>query len=325
MTIPAVLLGLSTLLGLAPVLFPVALVFDLGRLALTRRPMMASRLLAFALVYLLDEALGLLSLLVIWLGAGLGPGRARRLLDGTYAVQRLWAGVLFEASRLLLGLRYEVEGDEACAPGPVIVFVQHASILDTLVPTRFVTHRHGIRLRFVLKKELLVSPCLDVAGHRLPNVFVDRSSTQTAREVGRIRALATGMGAREGALIYPEGTRATPAKRAHALGKLAASDPALHAKASRLRHVLPPRIGGPLALLEGAPEADCVFVAHRGLEGFAHVADLFGGGLVGRAVRIGMWRVPRAEVPTTEAERVAWLYAQWQRVDDWLERAGASS
>ena len=97
-----------------------------------------------------------------------------------------------------------------------------------------------------------------------------------------------------------------------------ACDPALQARARQLRHVLPPRLGGPLALLEGAPEADCVFVAHRGLEGFERVTDLWSGGLVNGVVRVRMWRVPRAEVPSAPAERIAWLYDQWQCVDDWL-------
>lgn len=318
LTIPGVAVALVLLSALAPVLLPIALTLDVARWARSRRPPMACRLLAFALVYLCAEVVGLAALSAVWLGAGLGASRRGRLVDATYAVQRAWAGALFGAARALLRLRFVVEGDACATPGPVIVLVQHASLVDTLVPTVFITQRHGIRLRFVLKRELLASPCLDVAGQRLPNVFVDRSATQSDREIERIRALASGLGAAEGALIYPEGTFYSPAKRARALARLAESDGALHARASALVHVLPPRLGGPLALLEGAPDADCVLVAHRGLEGFARYRDLLEGGLVGRVVRIRMWRVPRRDVPLDRAGRVRWLYDQWTARDEWV-------
>jgi 1-acyl-sn-glycerol-3-phosphate acyltransferase len=319
-TIPGLFVALALVTCLAPLLVLLALTFDAVRGALRGTPWMASRLLAFAWVYLANEAWGLVALGALWIVAGVGPARRQRLVDWTYAVQRAWAGVLFASSRALLGLRYEVEGGEHVRPGPLLVFVQHASLLDTLVPTIFITARHGIRLRFVLKKELLVSPCLDVAGQRLPNVFVDRSASQTEREVSNIRALASGLGPSEGVIVYPEGTRFTPKKKARALERLAASDPALHARAARLAHVLPPRLGGPLAMLEGAPDADCLFVAHRGLEGFAHYEDMLSGGLVNGRVRVQMWRVPRAEVPMARDARVVWLYDAWQRVDDWHAR-----
>jgi 1-acyl-sn-glycerol-3-phosphate acyltransferase len=322
-TIPAVTVGLAVALALAPIALPLALVHDLVRFVTARRPFMALRLYAFAIVYLLDEVLGLVALGACWFGAGLGRGRRDRLLRATYAVQGLWASVLFGAARALLGLRFEVEGDDAVRPGPLHVFVQHTSVLDTLIPTIFVTRRHGIRLRFVLKKELLVSPCLDVAGHMLPNVFVDRASAQSDREIARIKALAEGLGPGEGTLIYPEGTRATPSRRAHALSKLAASDPALHARASALRHLLPPRIGGPLALLEGGPDADCLLVGHVGLEHAVHVEDVLAGALVGRVVRVRMRRVSRRDVPAERRARIEWLYDAWQEVDDWV--AGVSA
>ena len=194
LTFPLVALAASLGTSLAPLLFTLALAHDLACFALSRRPFMLVRLVAFALFYAWAELVGLAMLGVVWLASLASREREATLVARTYAVQRRWAHALFVFARALLSLRFEVEGDAHVEPGPVIVLVNHASLLDTLLPTIFVTHAHDLRLRFVLKEELLVSPCLDVAGLRLPNVFVDRSSTQTGRELERIRALSSHLG-----------------------------------------------------------------------------------------------------------------------------------
>ncbi|HRE89632.1 MAG TPA: 1-acyl-sn-glycerol-3-phosphate acyltransferase, partial [Myxococcota bacterium] len=85
----------------------------------------------------------------------------------------------------------------------------HTSLVDTLLPTTYLTARRGLKLRWVLKRELLVDPCLDVAGSRLPNAFVARDGSDTEKALAQVRALATDLPADEGVLIYPEGTRFT--------------------------------------------------------------------------------------------------------------------
>jgi 1-acyl-sn-glycerol-3-phosphate acyltransferase len=176
----------------------------------------------------------------------------------------------------------------------------------------------------VLKRELLADPCLDVAGRRLPNYFV-RRGTGEAQEVERVRALARGLGRREGVLIYPEGTRFTPQRRARAIARIAERDADLAARAERLRHVLPPRLGGVRALLEGAPGADVVVIAHHGLGGLRSISEIWRGGLVGIVVRVRMTRIPRSEVPEGETARAEWLYDVWRDVDEWLERRAAGA
>jgi hypothetical protein len=42
---------------------------------------------------------------------------------------------------------------------------------------------------------------------------------------------------------------------------------------------------------------------------------LVAGKLVGRTIRVWMWRVSAADVPRDAEGRADWLYAQWQRVD----------
>jgi 1-acyl-sn-glycerol-3-phosphate acyltransferase len=315
-TVASVVVGLVLVTALLPALLVVGLAVDAVRRLASGVPPTAARLALFLWVYLFAEVAGLLALAALWV-ASLGGRRRAWLLETTWRFQQWWAGALFGAVRGLFGLRLEVEGEELVAPGPVIVLIRHASIVDNLLPSVLVARPHGIHLRYVLKRELLADPCLDVAGKRLPNYFV-RRGTGEAREVAMVRALAEGLGPGDGVLIYPEGTRFTEQRRARAIERIAGRDPELGARAARLRRLLPPRLGGVGALLDGAPSADVVVIAHRGFDGLRLVRDIWRGGLVGLVVRVRITRVPRAEVPEEAAARAEWLYDLWQGIDEWL-------
>lgn len=314
-TVPAVVAGFVLVTALLPVLVVALVAYDAGRALRGRGRFSAVRLLLFGWVYLAVETAGLTAMLLFWLASGFG--RARRLyVTLTYALQGWWAAALFRAMRLLFRVGLEVEGDEANAPGPMVLMMRHASLADTLLPTVLVLRRHKIRLRYVLKRELLWDPALDVAGNVLPNCFLDRRSTDAAAEVERVRALGVGLGERDGVLIYPEGTRFTPEKRERALEALRRRFPHLVERAEALRGVLAPRQAGVLALLEAGTAV--VVCAHVGLDGLSHVKRVWRGGLVGVIVRVAFWRIPAGEIPTGEEARIDWLYAQWRRVDDWV-------
>jgi 1-acyl-sn-glycerol-3-phosphate acyltransferase len=317
-TVPALWLALVAFTAGLVVLVPGALVVDLVRRVASGRRPVALRLVAVGWAYLLAESAGLVALAAIWLTAGRpGPARARRLLERTYTVQRWWARSLFRAVTAAFGLRWSVRGAEHVPPGPVIVLMRHASIVDTLVPSVFVAAPHGLRLRYVLKRELLRDPCLDVAGNRLPNCFVDRGGERSAEEVARVRALADGLGPRDGVLIYPEGTRFSRDRLARVLGRMRRSDPARAERFAALRCVLPPRRGGTLALLDAAPEADLVVCVHHGLDGLARIGDVWGGSLVGRRIEVSFRRIRRDQVPAGP-ERIDWLDEEWQALDEWV-------
>jgi len=317
-TVPAVLLLAAASVLLAPLWIPALALGDALR---PRRRGAGLRAGAMLAVYLQCEAAGLAASLALWLASPFGGASAHeRFLRGNLALQTWWATTLFAAARRIYGLGLEVEGEEAVARGPLLLLPRHASIADTLLPAVLLTAPHGIRLRYVLKRELLWDPCLDVVGRRLPNVFVRRGSEDAEREIAAVRELARGLGRDEGVLIYPEGTRFDPRKRARILERLRASgDSARAARAERLRHLLPPRRGGPQALLEAAPEADVVFCAHTGFEGATSLADLWRGELVGRCVRVRFWRVPRAEIPDSRPARIEWLDGWWERIDAWID------
>jgi 1-acyl-sn-glycerol-3-phosphate acyltransferase len=316
-TIPVRVLGLVVVTALLPILVVVGLMVDVVRRVASSVPPTTARLALFLWAYLAAEVVGVTALAALWV-ASLGGRRRAWLSDLTWRVQQLWAGVLLGAVRLLFRLRLEVVGDDAVAPGPVIVLIRHSSIVDTLLPANVVARPHRIHLRYVLKRELLADPCLDVAGRRLPNHFV-RRGTGEARELEQVGALAHGLGADDGVLIYPEGTRFTPERRDRAIARIAARDARLAVRAERIRHLLPPRLGGVGALLDGAPDADVVVIAHHGFDGLRLISDIWRGGLVGLTVRVRVTRVPRSMVPESGAARVDWLYDLWQDVDDWLE------
>lgn len=303
--------------GMIQALSPV-LVLGLGLHDLVRRNGLASlRLLGLLWVFLLAELLGVGVAMALWLRHVVQPGRdPDAFLEGNYRLQRWWAQLLLRAGVRLLRLRMRVEGDAQAVPGPVVVLMRHTSILDTILPVVFLGARHGLRLRYVLKTELQLDPCLDIVGHRLPNCFVNRAG-ETEREVAAVGRMADGLGARDGALIYPEGTRFEPHKLARAQAKLAQIDPELHAMSLRLERVLPPRPGGTLAILEHAlPQgADVVIFAHRGLERLVRLRDVLSGAATGTEVCLRLWRIPGAEVPQGREARVRWLFERWAEVD----------
>jgi 1-acyl-sn-glycerol-3-phosphate acyltransferase len=297
-----------------------------------------ARCLALALLYLTCEVIGIAAAFLLWLGSGTwaGLGRATspsaRLtglsdayLRANFRLQRWWARTLFRGAERIFGLRTTVAGDEHVRRGPFLLFLRHASIGDTVLPAVFIADRHDLMLRYVMKRELLWDPCLDIVGNRLPNYFVQRGSGDSAREIAAVQRLLDELGPRDGILIYPEGTRFSPAKRERSLARLrGALPPRLLAVAEQLRHTLPPRLGGPLGLLERNPGLDAVFCAHTGFEGAATWRDLIGGALVHRQVRVAFWRVPFAQIPRDADARAEWLYEHWRRIDDWID-AGASA
>ena len=309
---------LAASLGLLPLLLGAAFAVDLARGA-RQRPV--ARLVAFAPVFLAAELVGLAAAFAVWLVGGPWTGASRaRFLDWNFRLQCLWARSLLAAAQRILGLGLAVEGGALAAPGPLLVFARHASLADVLLPAVLLSDRHGLRLRWVMKRELLVDPCLDVVGSRLPNAFVRRDAGQSEREIGAVARLARGLGAGDGVLLYPEGTRFGAAKQARAFARIGAGPEAERLpRLQALRHLLPPRTGGALALLAAAPEADVLIVGHVGLEGLATVRDLLAGAIVGRRIEVRFWRHAARDVPRERAAATAWLDARWIELDAWVD------
>jgi 1-acyl-sn-glycerol-3-phosphate acyltransferase len=317
-SIPLYLVLCGLLLTALPLLLPVAAIVDLVR----RDRFVVSRCLLFFQWYLLCEVAG-----IAVAGAILVVTRERELeLERFFRLQCGWLGALFWGGARLFGLRVRTEGEDALGGGPLLVFMRHASTADIALPNVLISAPTGVVLRYVLKRELLWDPCLDVAGHRLVNCFIRRGSGNAEREIAAVRSLGEGLGPDDGVLIYPEGTRFTPAKQARALERIRATGHADRiARAEKFERVLPPRLGGPVALLDEAPDADVLFVAHTGLDGARTMADFLNGALVGATVRVAFWRVANADVPRDPEARERWLFDEWQRVDEWVGRNEAAA
>ena len=308
---------------LATVLFPVLLLgaalVDLVLWVRHRKPWVGVRLVAMLWWFLFGEMRALITLLAIWVGTGgpFGNGSLRRT-RWLYGLRVHWSRSHLGGIRVLFGLRFEIEDHELAGPGPMVIMMRHASIIDNVLPDVFVAHRHGIGLRFVVKRELQMIPTIDIGGRWAPTYYAERGGKDTAGEVAALRSLAHGLDRHEAILIYPEGTRFTTAKMERAKQVIAERQPDISPLAEPLRHLLPPRLGGPLALLEEARGVDVVFCGHAGFDGYAHVSDIWSGRLVGKTIHIRFWRHAAGDVPEGMEALTAWLYERWQEVDDWV-------
>lgn len=319
-TVP-VYLGLAAALPLLFAALPLVALVD----ALRGANWATTRALLFFAVYIACEAVGIVAATLLWIVyrvlPGLGADRYERL---NFRLQCWWAKCLFRSAAWIFGFVTTVDGEEEVARGPFLVFARHASTADTVLPAVFISARRDILLRYVLKKELLWDPCLDIVGNRLRNHFVDRTSQDRAHEVEEVAHLADDLNEHEGVLIYPEGTRFSPAKLERALMKLAeTADADLLECARRLRHVLPPKLGGPIALLQRNRETDLVLLGHCGFEGIESLADLLNGALIGRAVNVRFWRIRRSDIPIDPTALRHWLLDMWRQIDEWIDETRA--
>ncbi len=311
---------------LSPLLLGLAALVDLVLWLRRRKPWMSVRILALVWWFLFGELRGLAGVVGVWALAG-GPwardtpARRRRI----YRLQVSWAAGHLAGVRRVCRVGFDVEGDELVGDGPLIVLARHASIVDNSVPAALISRPHGLDLRYVLKSSLQALPTLDIGARWVPTCFVRRGTDDPVRQVDRVRMLAVGLdGPRDGVLIFPEGTRFTR-RKLDALREQATS-PAAAARIAGFRHLLPPRPGGPVALLEQAPDAAVLVCGHVGLDDFHSLREVWSGGLIGTRVRVRFWRHERAELPTGHDELVAWLSERWQELDDWIEeqRGGAT-
>ena len=314
-TVPRTIALWLVLTLLFPPLLLLTIVVDLGRWLFSRKPWMATRLLLMGWVYLALQTAVIAIAAVQWVASlPFGRAAAARRAAWAYRLQAWWVKMLMGAMNAVLGLRFEISGDGAVSPGPIIVLFRHASIVDNLLPHAFITDRHGIKLRWVLKKELLADPALDIGGNRMPNYFVDRASDSPEAERANITQLGTDLAPDEGVLLFPEGTRFSAEKRAALMARLADSNPELHEIMEGHDGVLPPRPGGVLALLDSG--MDVLIGVHTGLENMRGLREIWSIAPIGRTVKVDFRRVTAAHIPKETPDRIRWLHEQWAQVGD---------
>ena len=307
---PVMVLGVAAmavlLLVLLPVWLPVMLLIDAVRRN-WRFPLV--RFTSFGLLWAWLETLGIIGAIALWV---VGQSHNK---NANFALQKLWTRGVVGALGLTVGLRIEVEGAAELGDGPFIALCRHASLADSVMSAWVFMTASRLRPRYVLKKELKLDPCLDVVGHRLPNYFLDRSSSNVASELQGIEQMALGLTAQEIAVIFPEGTRANDVKRQRILERIRERSPERAMKLEKLKYLMAPKTAGVTALLTTVPNAKVVTMWHAGFDGM----DTFRGivqHLAKSAVRVHVkvTEHQRATVATGEAF-VAWLDEQWCAMD----------
>jgi 1-acyl-sn-glycerol-3-phosphate acyltransferase len=305
--------------GLLPVWLVLSFFVDLVR----RVKFATTRTLLFFALYLTCEMVGLLVSGVLWCGKWVVPPIRKRYEDLHFRLQWWWAGMLWQGVCYLFSLRVSVQGQDCVKEGPYLFFIRHSSVADTLLASVFVAAPFRMKLRYVLKQELLWDPCLDVVGHRIPNAFIGRSAAESEQTLATLRELVSDVQGQEGVLIYPEGTRFTPGKRKRLLDKFTQEqNEEAHRRTAAMSHVLPPRPKGSLALITERPDLDVVFCVHSGFERVTSFWHIWSGAPIGDTISLGFWRVPATSIPAEENDRKEWLYEQWTSVEEWVaERA----
>jgi 1-acyl-sn-glycerol-3-phosphate acyltransferase len=315
---------------LSPFLALLALVS--GLLARSRAGRMRSlRLVGFALIWLVAEAVALVMLTGLWVVSGFG-GRLRTepYQSRHYGIMRRFLDVLYDGAARTYGLRVEVDepdltGEELAArlTRPVIVLSRHAGPGDSFLLVHQLLSVYERRPRVVMKATLQLDPSVDIVGNRLPNVWIKSRQTGERIFTEQIGRLARGLDARGALVIFPEGGNWTPHRWRRGIRRLESQGRSdLAERARDMPNLLPPRPGGALAAVAACPDADVIFVAHAGLDNIITLGDLWGRFPIDQVIRARWWRVPSDQVPRDAAheDQVQWLYAWWERIDAWISQ-----
>ncbi len=299
---------------LVPLLIPFVLVVDL----VVRRRFGLTRTVLFLLCFLWCETVGIVISFVLWIAfVGQSTDKHQRaFMRANSRFQAIWVQTIFSAARRLFRMQFTIEGT-APPPGrrPQLVFVRHASTVDTGLPIVLLSYPLRYQLRFVLKRELLLDPCIDIVGQRIPNRFVRRGD-RTVDEVERVISLYENLDTDDAIIIFPEGTRFSENKRRDFLAQLATRGPSPALElAETLRNTLSPLRKGALALLEKNPGCDLLVITHRGLERATSFAAFTRGTLVGANVGVRIFHIPFEELPKDVEGQKQLLTELWRDVD----------
>ena len=315
-TIPLMLAATAGGVLASPVILAAAAVVDLAKGSF-RLPTV--RVTLFLLQYGINDSIEILLAPIYWMLAGFGSRLDRPTSIARHERLQHWSvDVIARRAEQLLGLRLDIDPSalSALTPGPVIVLCRHVNIVDASLPTLFY-QRLGYRTRGVIMAELLADPGFDLIYTRTGSVFIPRDNGREA--IDMVRTLGQSVDSTTAVVIFPEGRLFRPDSLERAKTRLARENPARAARLDSLSHVLPPRPGGVLALIETVP-ADVVVIAHTGLDQYSTFAQLAKAVPLRSPIHVTARRVPRDQIPDGNAERIAWLDEQWLLIDKWVAR-----
>jgi 1-acyl-sn-glycerol-3-phosphate acyltransferase len=122
-----------------------------------------------------------------------------------YAFAQKWLTLSIDAARVLMGIRYQVHGQENLPVGetsPAILLVKHQSTYETFLMPAIMPHP----LAYVFKKELLYVPFFGWSIGSLDMIHIDRS--QRAKAFAKVVEQGQALLDRGvWVIMFPEGTR----------------------------------------------------------------------------------------------------------------------
>lgn len=310
------LVGSLSSIVLGPILFVIALLIDL----ITRTPgKRRARTVALISLLFVVDLLGRVLVFGAWLLSPFGMRMNHPRNQARYAgIMTWWTTALLGTISRIVPLPIDTSQlDDSLLGGNAIVVGRHQSLLDAVLPAMLFGNR-GLRVLYTLKEDLRWEPNIDIVGHRMGHVFVNRSPKDLDAELDPIRALAARLDDQSVGVIFPEGTFFNEKRKARAIRSLEKRDPERAARAQRMQYLLPPRPAGTLAMFEGAPDADVIVLGHAGFEAFSSIKQILAnvGGEHGVVVRA--WRFARNTIPTDPSAQIDWLYERWSEMDDWI-------
>lgn len=258
----------------------------------------------------------------IWLQGPVGLNRTSPRIQNKYSSVMTWYTTkIMSIISTIAPLPIDTsELDDALLGGNAVVIGRHRSVFDAVLPAA-IFGRLGLTTLYVLKDELQWDPNLDVVGHRMGHVFVDRTAKDREGELTRIRELAARIDEYSIGVIFPEGTFFSETRLERAVKAIERRSPQRAAKAAQLRHMLPPRPAGMLAMLEGAPDADVIVLGHVGVEPFGSIPQILENlGDKRQRLRLKAWRFDRSTIPTDTEAQIDWIDQRWLEMDEWISR-----
>jgi 1-acyl-sn-glycerol-3-phosphate acyltransferase len=125
--------------------------------------------------------------------------------DTRYAIAQKWLTLSVDAARVIMGIRYQVQGQENLPVGetsPAILLVKHQSTYETFLMPAIMPHP----LAYVFKKELLYVPFFGWSIGSLDMIHIDRS--QRAKAFAKVVEQGqTLLDKGVWVIMFPEGTR----------------------------------------------------------------------------------------------------------------------
>lgn len=293
----------------------------------------AVNIVTVPLLLLSSFVITVLSAVVIIGGAGsvvLSCRLLRILFRPNVRMQRTildkWFSIFMGHCEHLGGFTLRVTGDVFREDETAVIVCNHRSWMDTVVLFSLARQvgRNG-DLKYLAKKSLLLFPVFGLIGAVTDSVvFIERSAQKATAAMSKVYRRLTDKRRRDlpfWLIIYPEGTRRTPAKLA------AARDFAKKRDLRPLDHVLQPRtkgfVGAAQALRGSAGAIYDVTVAYGdNPEDEVRPSFLrmyFTTALRNRVVHVHQRRIPMDSVPKDEKDAKLWLYKLFEQKDTLID------